>query len=49
MSRSLPGQSNEIDLKRNIPERRVKLAGAPPIKDGALFHSQNPEQGETFD
>lgn len=49
VSRSAPGQSNEIDLKRNIPEHRVELAvkvkqqaGAPPMYDGALFHSQNP-------
>lgn len=49
VSRSVPGQSNEIDLKRNIPEHRVKLAvtvkqqaGAPPMHDGALFHAQNP-------
>lgn len=44
VSRSAPGQSNEIDLKRNIPEHRVELAvkvkqqaGAPPMYDDLCF------------
>lgn len=51
MSRSVPGQSHDIDLKHNIPERWAKLAvtvkqqtGAAPRHDEALVHSQNPLQ-----